>query len=107
MSEDLKTEEEKKPRIKPIIEGAESLSLGVSIVVAVLIGVAMGLGLRKLFEVDWLLWVGVFIGIAAAGLNVFKAYEKQYKVFEELSKEPRYKVKQQLDDEDEDDDRGY
>ncbi|MEA2110605.1 MAG: AtpZ/AtpI family protein [Campylobacterota bacterium] len=96
-----------KPRMKPIIEGAESLSLGISMVVAVLIGVAMGLGLKKLFDVDWLLWVGVFIGIAAAGLNVFKAYSKQYKEFEKLAQDPRYKIKKQLEDEDEDDERGY
>lgn len=97
----------KKQTIKPIIEGAESLSLGISMVVAVLIGVAMGLGLRKLFEVDWLLWLGVGIGIAAAVLNVYKAYSKQYKEFEKLAQDPRYKVKKQLDDEDEDDERGY
>jgi F0F1-type ATP synthase assembly protein I len=101
------SEPEKKPRIKPIIEGAESLSLGISMVVAVLIGVAIGLGLRRLFDVEWLLWVGVFIGIAAAVLNVYKAYSKQYKEFEKLAQDPRYKIKQQLQDEDEDDDRGY
>ncbi len=99
--------EEEKKRLKPIIEGAESLSLGISMVVAVLIGVAIGLGLKKLFEMDWLLWVGVFIGIAAAGVNVFKAYSKQYKEFEKLSQDPRYKVKKHLDDEDEDDDLRY
>ncbi len=38
--------EEQKPRLKPIIEGAETLSLGISMVVAILIGVAMGLGLK-------------------------------------------------------------
>ncbi len=90
------------PRFKPIIEGAESLSLGISMVVAVIIGVLIGLGLRKLFGVDWLLWIGVFIGIAAAVLNVYKAYSKQYKEFEELSKNPRYNHQQYLDDEDED-----
>ena len=97
---------EKKPRIKPIIEGAESLSLGISIVVAVLIGVAMGLGLRNLFGISWLLWVGVFIGIAAAVLNIYKAYSKQYKAFEKLSKEDRYNYQKYLD-EDEDEDEKY
>lgn len=96
--------EEHKPRLKPIIEGAETLSLGISMVVAVLIGVAIGLGLRKLFGMDWLLWIGVVIGIGAAFLNVFKAYSKQYKEFEKLSKDPRYNMgkKQQDDDDDED-----
>ena len=90
------------PRFKPIIEGAESLSLGISMVVAVLIGVGIGLGLRHLTGIGWLLWVGVFIGIAAAFLNVFKAYSKQYKEFEKLSKDPRYNHQQYLDDDDED-----
>lgn len=97
--------EERKPRIKPVIEGAESLSLGISMVVAVLIGVGIGLGLRHLTGIGWLLWVGVAIGIAAAVLNVYKAYSKQYKEFEELAKDPRYSHKKYLEeDEDEDED---
>lgn len=97
--------EEQKPRLKPIIEGAESLSLGISMVVAVLIGVAIGLGLKNLSGIGWLLWVGVGIGIAAAGLNVFKAYSKQYKEFEKLARDPRYNMGQsKKDDDDEDED---
>jgi len=96
-------EEEKKPRIKPIIEGADSLSLGVSIVVAVLIGVAIGFGLRALTGVGWTLWIGVVIGIAAAILNVYKAYSKQYQEFEELRKSGRYKIQQELEDDDDED----
>jgi uncharacterized membrane protein YbhN (UPF0104 family) len=99
--------EERKPRIKPIIEGAESLSLGISIVVAILIGVAIGLGLRNLFGIGWLLWIGIFIGIAAAGLNIFKAYSKQYKEFEKLAKEPRYNHQKYLEDDDDDEDEKY
>ena len=85
-------EEEKKPRLKPIVEGAESLSLGISIVVAVLIGVALGYGLRHLFGIGWLFWIGVFIGIAAAILNVYKAYSKQYKEFEKLAEATEIQV---------------
>lgn len=99
--------EEQKPRLKPIIEGAESLSLGISMVVAILIGVAIGLGLRHLFDTPWLLWVGVAIGIAAAVLNVYKAYSKQYKEFEKLAKDPRYNHKKYLEDDDEDDEKNY
>jgi ATP synthase protein I len=95
--------EEEKPRLKPIIEGAETLSLGISMVVAILIGVAMGLGLKKLTGITWLLWVGVAIGIAAAILNVYKAYSKQYKEFEKLAKDPRYNMGKQVDDDDDDD----
>ena len=94
----LNPDEEKKPRIKPIIEGADSLSLGVSIVVAVLIGVALGFGLQRLTGLTWTLWIGVAIGIAAAVLNVYKAYSKQYQAFEELRKSGRYKIQEELED---------
>jgi F0F1-type ATP synthase assembly protein I len=70
-------------------------------VVAILIGVAIGLGLKKVTGMGWLLWVGVAIGIAAALLNIYKAYSKQYKAFEELAKDPRYNMgKQTNNDED-------
>lgn len=95
--------EERKPRIKPIIEAADSLSLGISMVVAVLMGVGIGWLLRRLTDIGWLFWVGVAIGVAAAILNVYKAYSKQYKAFEELAKEPRYAIKKQLDEEDDED----
>ncbi len=97
-------EEEKKPRIKPIIEAADSLSLGISMVVAVLIGVGLGWLLKNLTGIGWLFWVGVVIGIAAAILNVYKAYSKQQKVFEELAKEPRYAIKKELEDDEDDED---
>lgn len=96
-------EEQKAPKIKPIIEAADSLSLGISIVVAVLMGVGIGILLKNLTGALWTLWIGVFIGIAAAVLNVYKAYSKQYKEYEELAKQPRYAAKKKLeDDEDED-----
>ncbi|WP_457743894.1 AtpZ/AtpI family protein [Sulfurimonas sp.] len=98
-----KKEEERQPRIKPIIEAADSLSLGISMVVAVLMGVGIGWVLKKLTDISWLFWVGVFIGIVAAILNVYKAYSKQHKAFEELAKEPRYAIKKQLEDEDDED----
>ncbi len=98
-----KSEQPEKPRLKPIIEGAESLSLGISMVVAVVIGVGIGLGLRSMTGIGWTLWIGVVIGIAAAFLNVFKAYSKQYKAFEALAKEKRYAIKRQLEDDDYDD----
>ncbi|ABB44386.1 conserved hypothetical protein [Sulfurimonas denitrificans DSM 1251] len=102
----MSEKEEKTPKIKPIIEAADSLSLGISIVVAVLMGVGIGLILKNMTGAAWTLWIGVFLGIAAAILNVYKAYSKQYKVFEELAKEPRYAVKKKLDDK-EDDEEDY
>lgn len=95
--------EEETPKYKAIIEGADSLSLGISMVVAVAMGVGIGYLLRKWTDIGWLFWIGVFIGVAAAILNVYKAYSKQYKEFEELSKQPRYKVKQQMQEDDEED----
>ncbi|MDQ7061477.1 MAG: AtpZ/AtpI family protein [Sulfurimonas sp.] len=99
---DKNEEIEKAPRIKPIIEAADNLSLGISMVVAVVMGVGIGLLLKSLTGVAWTLWIGVFIGIAAAILNIYKAYKKQQEMYEELAKEPRYAIKKQLDDEDDD-----
>lgn len=101
-----KVQEEEKPRIKPIIEAADSLSLGISMVVAVAMGVGIGYLLRSMTEVSWTFWIGVVIGIAAAILNVYKAYSKQYKDYEELAKEPRYAMKKKLEEDDEDEDYG-
>ncbi len=97
-------DKEKKPKIKPIIEGVDSLSLGVSMVVAVLIGVGIGIGLQKLFDVKWVLWIGVFIGLAAAFLNVYKAYKKQMREFDNLKRDnPRYQDQKPLYDDEEND----
>ena len=79
-----------KPKYGKLIEGAESLSLGISMVVAVLMGIWIGIALQNIFGQTWLLFVGVAIGVAAAGLNVFKAYKKQMKELEELKDEKRY-----------------
>ena len=99
-------QEEPKPRVKPIIEAADSLSLGISMVVAVFLGIGIGWVLKNLTGTPWTFWIGVAIGIAAAILNVYKAYSKQYKEFEELSKEPRYAIKKQIDDDEDDEDYG-
>jgi len=99
----MDNQEEHKPRIKPIIEAADSLSLGISMVVAVAMGIGIGYLLRSMTEIAWTFWIGVGIGIAAAILNIYKAYDKQHKVFEDLAKEPRYAIKKELDDKDDDD----
>jgi F0F1-type ATP synthase assembly protein I len=96
-------EEKRKPVIKPIIEAADSLSLGISMVVAVIMGVGIGLLFKNLTGNVWALWIGIFIGVAAAILNVYKAYSKQYKAYEELAKEPRYAIKKKLEEEDDED----
>jgi len=90
------------PKFKKIVNAADELSLGISIVVAVLIGVGLGLFMRNIFGYPWLLWLGVFWGIAAAILNIYKAYDKQKKSLDELANDPRYRHKK-YDDSDEDD----
>ncbi|WP_139451858.1 AtpZ/AtpI family protein [Campylobacter armoricus] len=77
--------------IRKGIEAADGLSLGISMVVAVLIGVGIGYFLKNLTGVAWLFWIGVFIGVAAAILNVYKAYKAQVKSYEEFKDENRYK----------------
>ncbi len=94
---------EKKPKYGKIIEGAEQLSLGISMVVAVLIGVGIGIGLKNLFDKEWLLWIGVVIGIGAAILNIYKAYKKQLKELDKLKDDVRYKDYKYDDEEDDED----
>ncbi len=89
------------PKLKKIVTAADGLSLGISMVVAILIGVGIGVSLKNLFGQPWLLWLGVFWGIAAAILNVYKAYVKQKKSLDELADDPRYRHRK-YDDDDED-----
>ena len=93
---------EEEPKLKKVVSAADGLSLGISIVVAILLGVGLGLLMKNLFGYPWLLWLGVFWGVAAAILNVYKAYARQKKSLDELAKDPRYRHKK-YDDSDEDD----
>lgn len=93
-----------KPKYANLVEGADSLSLGISIVVAILLGVGVGILLKNYFGMTWLLWLGVFWGVAAAVLNVYKAYKKQLKSLDELKDDVRYKNYQFKDDDDYKDD---
>lgn len=88
MSENDNKQEE--PKLKKLVEGADNLSLGISIVVAILIGVAIGIALRDTFNQEWLLWLGVFWGVAAAVMNVYKAYKKQVQEYDEFKDDVRY-----------------
>ena len=94
-----------KPKYGKLIEGAEQLSLGISIVVAVLIGIGVGMLMSNVFNTPWLLWVGVFWGVGGAILNVYKAYQKNVASLDELKDDVRYKKYQQTKDDDEDDDK--
>jgi len=97
--------EKEKPKYGKLIEGAEQLSLGISIVVAVLIGIGVGMLMSNVFNTPWLLWVGVFWGVGGAILNVYKAYQKNVASLDELKDDVRYKKYQQTKDDDEDDDK--
>ena len=83
-----------------VIKGAEQLSLGISIVVAIIICSGAGYWIMK--ETGWTctLFAGLAVGIAAAGLNVKKAYDAQIKSLEQLKDESKFKpVKDDEDDE--------
>ena len=95
--------QENDPRFKKVVVAADGLSLGISMVVAVLLGVGLGYLMRKWFGYEWLFWLGVFWGIAAAILNVYKAYVKQKASLDELAQDPRYRQRTFDDDDDEDD----
>lgn len=97
------SEEKKQPKFKKVFEGAEQASLGISIVVAIVLGVLAGWGLVKLTGYKWLFAVGIIWGIGAAILNVLKAYQKQKRALDELQNDPKYKNYKPKDDEDEDD----
>jgi len=96
---------QEEPKLKKIVTAADGLSLGISMVVAVLIGVGLGILMKNLFDIPWLFWVGVFWGIAAAVLNVYKAYAKQKKSLDELADDPRYRHRKYDDSDDDEDDK--
>ncbi len=90
------------PKFKKIVVAADGLSLGISIVVAILIGVGLGIFMKNLFGYPWLLWLGVFWGVSGAILNVYKVYKAQKASLDELANDPRYRHKKyDISDEDE------
>ncbi len=93
---------ESEPKYKKVVEGANDLSLGLSIVAAILIGIGLGILMEKISHIKWLFWLGVFWGVAAAILNIYKAYKKQKIELDKLAKDPKY-VGRRFDDEDDED----
>lgn len=85
-------------RAKKIVSGAYDLSLGISIVIAVLLGVGIGIMLKQITGFSWLLWLGVFWGVGAGILNIYKAYCRAQKELEELAKDIKYTSKQDKKD---------
>jgi len=93
--------ENKKGKIGKTIEGAEKLSLGISVVVAILMGIGLGIWMKNTFHQKWLLWLGVFWGVAAAIMNIRIEYKKIKKELDKVAKDPKYKnykIKKDKDD---------
>ena len=84
-----------------VVKGAEQLSLGISIVVAILIGSGAGYWIMKETGWTWTLFAGVAVGIAAAVLNVKKAYDAQIKSLDELKDKGKFKPAKDDDEDDE------
>ena len=89
----------KKKIFRQAIQAADSLSLGISMVIAILIGVGLGYLLKIYTGIFWLFWIGVAVGVAAAILNVYKAYKAQVASYEEFKDDKRYKDKSATDNE--------
>lgn len=87
-----------KPKYNDAILAYSNATLGISMVVAVLIGVGIGYGLEALFGYRWFFWLGVIWGVLAAILNVYKAYKRQKRELDELSKDPKYAYQSKWDD---------
>lgn len=86
-----------------VVRGADALSLGISMVVAVVIGVVVGYYFKKWTGVTFLFWLFTFIGIAAAFLNFYKSYKIMQESMKELENDPKYKnFKPDFDDDEED-----
>ena len=87
-----KNDKHTQPKLRPIIKGANGLSLGISIVVAILLGIGAGVLMQKIFGVFWVLFLGVAWGIAAAVLNVYKVYKAELRDFEKIADDIKYKA---------------
>ena len=97
-------DKEQKPKHRDKIEALDSLSVGISMVAAIAIGVGIGLALKHFTGYTWILWIGIAWGIAAAGLNVYKAYKRAQKVYEGMENDPRYSYRAKHGDKSFDDD---
>jgi len=97
------SEKQQKGKLGKTVEGAEKLSLGISIVVAILLGIGIGILLKKWTGYTWTLWLGVFWGIAAAIMNIKIEYNKLKKDYDKVANDPKYKnYKMNTKDDDED-----
>jgi len=64
-------------------------------------GIGLGIWMKNTFNQPWLLWLGVFWGVAAAIMNIRIEYKKLKKELDEAAKDPKYqnyKIKKEEDD---------
>lgn len=89
--------------LNKVVRGANALSVGISIVVAILIGIGLGVWFKNLTGSNFALIFWVLIGIAAAFLNIYRAYKDLNADLTELENDPRYKnyKAKNFDDDDE------
>lgn len=98
MSEDLKDLEDKylkkdesaTPKHQGKLAALDNLSLGISIVAAIALGAGVGILLKNWTGYNWTLFVGIAWGLAAAGLNIHRAYKRAQKQYEGMEDDPRY-----------------
>jgi ATP synthase protein I len=83
-------QEFEKPKHQDKIAALDNLSLGISMVAAIIIGFGIGYGLKQLTGYTWTLWLGITWGILAAIYNVYKAYKRAQKEYEGMENDPRY-----------------
>ena len=78
------------PKHRDKVEALDNISLGISIAVAIGIGIGIGILLKQWTGYTWTLWLGIGYGIAAAILNVYKAYKRAKKELDKLADDPKY-----------------
>ncbi len=85
-----KETQEIEPKHRDKVQALDNMSLGISIAVAIGIGIGIGILLKEWTGYTWTLWVGIGYGIAAAILNVQKAYKRAKKDLDKLADDPKY-----------------
>lgn len=87
----------REPKYGRVVSAVSGLSLGFSIVIAILIGIGLGILMKKWSGWDWTLWLGVFWGVGGAIYNLYLAYKKEQKEMDELQKDPKYREYQNIE----------
>ncbi|RDU69082.1 hypothetical protein CQA62_04430 [Helicobacter cholecystus] len=87
----------REPKYGRVVSAVSGLSLGFSIIIAILLGVGIGMWLKRLTGWNWILWLGVFWGIGGACYNLYLAYRKQQKEMDELQNDPKYREYKEIE----------